>query len=93
MCQEKTKELHLVRDELPAVLSRTNPTEEFRAQLLLTMISVSFTAWRMEKTQNPEERRLLIYEGNRRRDAFTKGVRLLQECSARRHQAPRISLG
>ena len=93
MSQQRRMEFRQLRQQLQATLSRTNPADQFRAQLLLTMVSVSFTASQMEKAQNPKERRRLIDECNRKRNALGKGLRLLEESSSRRHEPPRELFG
>ncbi|MDY6953103.1 MAG: hypothetical protein SWE60_16465 [Thermodesulfobacteriota bacterium] len=93
MSQQRRMEFRQLRQELQATLSRTNPTDQFRAQLLLTMVSVSFTASQMEKARNPKERRRLIDEWNRKRNALGEGLRLLEESSSGRRQPSRALLG
>lgn len=86
MSQQRRKEFRQLGQELQATLSRTNPTDQFRVQLLLTLISVSSTASQMEKAQNPKERRRLIDECNRKRNALGKGLRLLEASRSGRRQ-------
>lgn len=75
----------LVRD-LAHWLSQTNPTEAFRAKMLVTMLSLNHVAVRIKKTRNAKERRLLLDEFSKRASAIEKGIRLLRK-TKRRHQS------
>jgi hypothetical protein len=73
------KELETLRGELQDCLQQTKPSDEFRNRIVLTMFGMHFTASRIEETDNPRERRLLIHEFNRSRSAIQNGIQLLKE--------------
>ena len=72
------KELIETRQKLMVCFRDTLPSKEFRATILLAMIGIHITADQIKKSRNPEERRRLINEFDRRKNAVEKGIRMLK---------------
>jgi hypothetical protein len=77
MSQNLKRELKELRHHLMACLCTTIPTKEFRAAITMAMIGLHITEAQIRKTQNLEERRRLINEFNKRKNAIQKGLRAL----------------
>ena len=73
------KELMGVRKAFMASMGQTTPAKEFGATLLMAMVGLHVTEARIRKTQNFEERRRLINEFNRQRNAIEKGIQVLRK--------------
>ena len=73
------QELMGVRQALMAALGQTTPAKEFGATLLMAVVGLHVTEARIRKTQNFEERRRLINEFNRQRNAIEKGIQVLRK--------------
>ena len=82
------KELMGVRQDLMAALGQTTPAKEYGATLMMAMVGLHVTEGRIRKTQNFEERRRLINEFNRQRNAIEKGIRVLRKSSWESFRAP-----
>ena len=83
------QELMGVRQDLMAALGQTTPAKEFGATLLMAMVGLHVTEARVRKTQNFEERRRLINEFNRQRNAIEKGIQALRKSSIESSKDPR----
>ncbi|MDY6839635.1 MAG: hypothetical protein SWH78_16860 [Thermodesulfobacteriota bacterium] len=77
------KELKTLGGELRDCLQQTKPTHEFRDTIALAMFGTHFTASRIEKTDDPGKRRLLIREFNKSISAIKNGIQLLKHCRKR----------
>ena len=73
------KELMGARQAFMAAVGQTTPAKEFGATLLMAMVGLHVTEARIRKTQNFEERRRLINEFNRQRNAIEKGIQALRK--------------
>ena len=73
------KELMGVRQALMASMGQTTPAKEFGATLLMAMVGLHVTEALIRKTQSFEERRRLINEFNRQRNAIEKGIQALRK--------------
>ena len=82
------QELIGVRQDLMASMGQTTPAKEFGATLLMAMVGLHVTEARIRKTQNLEERRRLINEFNRQRNAIEKGIRVLRKSSRESSKDP-----
>ena len=69
--------------DLAASFERTNPSEQFRATLLLTFVGMQFSESQIAKAKTREERRRFTDSFNRSRNALAKGIRLLEDYGAR----------
>ena len=83
------QELIGVRQALMAALGQTTPAKEFGATLMMAMVGLHVTEARIRKTQNFEERRRLINEFNRQRNAIEKGIQALRKSSRESSKEPR----
>lgn len=92
MLQNLQKELEKIRQELMGCLSKTLPTKEFNATIMMATVWLHVIEARIRKTQNLEERRRLIHEFDNRRTAIERGIRLLRKRSERivKHPEERI---
>ena len=88
MLQNLKREIHKTRDALMAALGQTTPAKEFGATLMMAVVSLHVTEARIRKTPNPEERRQLINEFNRQRNAIEKGIRALRKSSRESFRDP-----
>jgi hypothetical protein len=82
------KELMGVRQAFMAAVGQTTPAKEFGATLLMAMVGLHVTEGRIRKTQNFEERRRLINEFNRQRNAIEKGIQALRKSSRESSKDP-----
>jgi hypothetical protein len=73
------QELMRVRQNFMASMGQTTPAKEFGATLMMAVVGLHVTEARIRKTQNLEERRRLINEFNRQRNAIEKGIRALRK--------------
>ena len=73
------QELMGVRQALMAALGQTTPAKKFGATLMMAVVGLHVTEARIRKTQNFEERRRLINEFNRQRNAIEKGIQTLRK--------------
>jgi hypothetical protein len=82
------QELMRVRQDLMAAMGQTTTAKEFGATLLMAMVGLHVTEARIRKTQNFEERRRLINEFNRQRNAIEKGIQALRKSSRESSKDP-----
>ena len=82
------QELMGVRQALMAALGQTTPAKEFGATLMMAVVGLHVTEARIRKTQNFEERRRLINEFNRQRNAIEKGIQALRKSSRESSKDP-----
>jgi hypothetical protein len=82
------KELMGVRQDLMTALGQTTPAKEFGATLLMAVVGLHVTEACIRKTQNFEERRRLINEFNRQRNAIEKGIQALRKSSRESSEDP-----
>ena len=75
------REIQKTRDALMVALGQTTPAKEFGATLMMGVVGLHVTETRIRKTQNFEERRRLINEFNRQRNAIEKGIQALRKSS------------
>ena len=79
MPQNLKREIQKTRDAFMAALRQTTPAKKFGATLMMAVVGLHVTEVRIRKTQNFEERRRLINEFNRQRNAIDKGIRALRK--------------
>ena len=82
------QELMRVRQDLMASMAQTTPAKEFGATLLMAVVGLHVTEASIRKTQNFEERRGLINEFNRQRNAIEKGIQALRKSSRESSKDP-----
>ena len=82
------QELMRVRQNFMASMGQTTPAKEFGATLMMAVVGLHVTEARIRKTQNFEERRRLINEFNRQRNAIEKGIRALRKSSRESSKDP-----
>ena len=73
------RDLKETRQELTASLGQTPPAKEFGAKLMMAMVGLHVTEADIRKTQSLEERRRLIDEFRRQRNAIKNGIRALRK--------------
>ena len=80
------KEVEKVRAKLCAELRETLPSRQFSATITLALVDLTRTKERIRQTAHLNERRKLIHEFDRNRQAIEKGLRLLRDapCFLRR---------
>ena len=83
------KELMGVRQNLIVALGQITPAKEFGATLMMAVVGLHVTEARLRKTQNFEERRRLINEFNRQRNAIEKGIQVLRKSRWESSKNPR----
>ena len=83
------QELMGVRQALMAALGQTTPAKEFGATLMMAVVGLHVTEARIRKAQNFEERRRVINEFNRQRNAIEKGIQALRKSSRESSKEPR----
>ena len=71
------KEVEVVRVNLCEAMQATLPSKQFNATIMLALVNLSLTKERIHKTTNLQERRKLINEFDKCRNAIRKGIRLL----------------
>lgn len=79
MLQNLKREIQKTRDALMAARGQTTPAKEFGATLMMAVVGLHVTEARIRKIQNFEERRRLINEFNRQRNAIEKGIQALRK--------------
>ena len=82
------QELMRVRQDMMAALGQTTPAKEFGATLRMAVVGLHVTEARIRKTQNLEERRRLINEFNRQRNAIERGIQALRKSSRESSKDP-----
>ena len=82
------QELMRVRQNFMASMGQTTPAKEFGATLMLAVVGLHVTEAHIRKTQNFEERRRLINEFNRQRNAIEKGIQALRKSSRESSKDP-----
>ena len=88
MLQNLKREIQKTRDTLMAAMEQTTPAKEFGATLMMAVVGLHVTEARIRKTQNFEERRRLINEFNRQRNAIEKGIQALRKSSRESSKDP-----
>ena len=88
MLQNLKREIQKTTDALMAAMGQTIPAKEFGATLLMAVVGLHVTETRIRKTQNFEERRRLINEFNRQRNAIEKGIQALRKISTESSKDP-----
>ena len=71
------KEVEEARVNLCEAMQATLPSKQFNATIMLALVNLSLTKERIHKTTNLQERRKLINEFDKCRNAIRKGIRLL----------------
>ena len=88
MLQNLKREIQKTRDAFMAALGQTTPAKEFGSTLLMAVVGLHVTEVHIRKTQNFEERRRLINEFNRQRNAIEKGIQALRKSSRESSKDP-----
>ena len=71
------REVEEARVNLCEAMQATLPSKQFSATIMLALVNLSLTKERISKTTNHNERRKLIHEFDKCRNAIQKGIRLL----------------
>ncbi len=83
MLQNPQKELKKIRQELRECMSKTLPSKEYGATMILAMVGLHMTEAEIQKTQNIIERRRLTNEFKNRRNTIKRGIRLLRQSNGK----------
>lgn len=85
MLRNFSNEVEEASAELCTAMRATPPSKQFGPTIMLLLVNLSFTKERIRKA-NLNERRELIHEFDRNRQAIEKGLRLLRDapCFLRR---------
>ena len=75
------RDLKETRQELMASMGQTTPAKEYGATLMMVIVGLHVTEARIRKTRSLEERRRMIDEFNRQRNAIKHGIRALRKSS------------
>ena len=75
------KELESIRQELRKCMSKTLPSKEYGATIILAMVGLHITEAEVRKTQNMIERRRLIHEFNDQKNTIQRSIQLLWKCN------------
>ena len=79
MTRDLEREVEELRRDLGFGFQITRPTESFCAHMTLALIQLSLIADRFKKSQNLTERRKLMHEYDRGKEAIRKGIQMLYE--------------
>ena len=77
MLRNFNNEVEETRRYLSAAMQATLPSKQFSVTIVLALVQLSLTKERIRKTTNLQERRELIHEFDRTRNAIQKGIKLL----------------
>jgi hypothetical protein len=88
MLQNLKREIQKTTDVLMAAMGQTTPAKEFGATLMMAVVGLHVTEARIRKIQNFEERRRLINEFNRQRNAIEKRIQALRKSSRESSKDP-----
>ena len=78
MLRNFNNEVEETRRCLSAAMQATLPSKQFSATIVLALVQLSLTKERIRRTVNLNERRKLINEFDRTRNAIKKGIKLLR---------------
>ena len=77
MSRDLDNEIQKLRRDLQIGLEKAKPIEQFGAAMILAMIGLDGLAEHAKKSQDPNERRKLFHEFERKKGTVEKGIRLL----------------
>ena len=77
MTRNFNREVEEARVNLCEAMQTKLPSKQFNATIMLALVQLSLTNERICKATNLQERRELIYEFDKCRNAIRKGIRLL----------------
>ena len=77
MLRNFNNEVEETRRYLSAAMQATLPSKQFNATIMLALVNLSLTKERIRKTTDLQERRKLIHEFDKCRNAIQKGIKLL----------------
>ena len=83
------RSLKETRQELTATMGQTPPAKEFGATLMMAMVGLHVTEARVRRTRSLDERRKLIDEFRRQRNAIKNGIRALRKSNRKSPEDPR----
>jgi len=79
MTRDLENEVKELRRDLGFGFQRTRPNENFCALLILAAVQLGLIVDRFKKSQNLTERRKLIHEYNKGKEAIRKGIQMLYQ--------------
>jgi hypothetical protein len=79
MIRDLESEVNELRRDLGFGFQRRRPNENFQAIMTLALVQLSFVADRFKNSQCLNERRNLIREYDRGKEAIRKGIQMLYE--------------
>ncbi len=89
MLRNFNNEVEEARVNLCKAMQATLPSKQFSATIMLVLVQLSLIKERIRKRQNLQQRRELIREFDKCRNALQKGIRLLGKGSLRTGCGPR----